>query len=136
MPAAAALFDARGPLVLLYDHDRVLWNAYQISGGAGAYRQALRHRAGGLYQIRRAIAALHCRVRKARSTDWKADRLPNGRWISRSPSPLVTLNRAVAVSKVRGAEAALEMISRSRPGYPTISILRSARRIPDALPQR
>jgi RNA polymerase sigma-70 factor (ECF subfamily) len=70
----------------------------------------MRHRRSGPYQIQAAIAALHARASKPEDTDWTQIDLLYGALEIMQPSPVVTLNRAVAVSKVRGAEAALEMI--------------------------
>jgi RNA polymerase sigma-70 factor (ECF subfamily) len=107
---AAARFDAEGALVLLDDQDRGLWNPTMIAEGLALIDKAMRHRSSGPYQIQAAIAALHCRAEKPEDTDWKQIDLLYGALEIVQPSPVVTLNRAVAVSKVRGAEAALEMI--------------------------
>jgi RNA polymerase sigma-70 factor (ECF subfamily) len=107
---AAARFDAEGALVLLDDQDRSLWNKSLIAEGLALIDKAMRHRASGPYQIQAAVAALHCRAEKPEDTDWKQIDLLYGALELMQPSPVVTLNRAVAVSKVRGAEAALEMI--------------------------
>jgi RNA polymerase sigma-70 factor, ECF subfamily len=107
---AAARFDAEGALVLLDDQDRGLWNQTMIAEGVALIDKAMRHRSSGPYQIQAAIAALHCRAEKPEDTDWKQIDLLYGALELVQPSPVVTLNRAVAVSKVRGAEAALEMI--------------------------
>jgi RNA polymerase sigma-70 factor (ECF subfamily) len=107
---AAARFDAEGALVLLDDQDRGLWNQTMIAEGLALIDKAIRHRSSGPYQIQAAIAALHCRAEKPDDTDWKQIDLLYGALEIVQPSPVVTLNRAVAVSKVRGAEAALEMI--------------------------
>jgi RNA polymerase sigma-70 factor, ECF subfamily len=72
--------------------------------------KAMRHRRGGPYQIQAAIAALHARAAKPEDTDWTQIDLLYGALEIMQPSPVVTLNRAVAVSKVRGPAAALEMI--------------------------
>jgi RNA polymerase sigma-70 factor, ECF subfamily len=107
---AAARFDAEGALVLLDDQDRGLWNQALIAEGLALIDKAMRHRRSGPYQIQAAIAALHCRAEKPEETDWQQIDLLYGALEIVQPSPVVTLNRAVAVSKVRGAEAALEMI--------------------------
>src|SRR6202008_1768886 len=77
--------------------------------GLALIDKAMRHRASGPYQIQAAIAALHSRAEKPEDTDWKQIDLLYGALELMQPSPVVTLNRAVAVSKVRGAEAGLEM---------------------------
>jgi RNA polymerase sigma-70 factor (ECF subfamily) len=107
---AVARFDANGELVLLEDQDRTLWNQKLINEGVALIDKAMRHRRSGPYQVQAAIAALHSRAAKAEATDWAQIDLLYGALEVMQPSPVVTLNRAVAVSKVRGAEAALEMI--------------------------
>jgi len=81
-----------------------------ITEGLALIDKAMRHRQSGPYQIQAAIAALHSRVEKAEDTDWRQIDLLYGALEIMQPSPVVTLNRAVAVSKVRGAQAALDMI--------------------------
>ena len=107
---SAARFDAEGALVLLDDQDRSLWNQKMIAEGLALIDKAMRHRQSGPYQVQAAIAALHARAAKPEDTDWTQIDLLYGALEIMQPSPVVTLNRAVAVSKVRGAEAALDMI--------------------------
>jgi RNA polymerase sigma-70 factor (ECF subfamily) len=107
---AAARFDADGGLVLLDDQDRRLWNQNMIAEGLALIDKAMRHRASGPYQIQAAIAALHARAATPDETDWVQIDLLYGALEVMQPSPVVTLNRSVAVSKVRGPQAALEMI--------------------------
>src|ERR1700753_1625950 len=108
---AAARFDAAGMLVLLDDQDRGLWNQAMIAEGLALIDKAMRHRRSGPYQIQGAIAALHCRAAAPDDTDWTQIDLLYGAPRLMQPSQVVTWNRAVAVSKVRGAEAALAMIA-------------------------
>ncbi len=107
---AAARFDADGMVVLLEDQDRSLWKSEMIAEGLALVDKAMRHRAPGVYQAQAAIAALHARARRAEDTDWLQIDLLYGALEAMQPSPVVTLNRAVAVSKARGPEAALAMI--------------------------
>ena len=107
---AAARFDANGELVLLEDQDRSLWNQKLITEGVALIDKAMRHRRSGPYQVQAAIAALHSRAARPEDTDWTQIDLLYGALEVMQPSPVVTLNRAVAVSKVRGPLAALEMI--------------------------
>src|SRR6476469_5718502 len=107
---AAARFDADGAVILLDDQDRSLWNKGLIAEGLALIDKAMRHRQSGPYQVQAAIAALHARAEKPEDTDWTQIDLLYGALEIMQPSPVVTLNRAVAVSKVRGPEAALEMI--------------------------
>src|SRR4029078_6536747 len=96
--------------ILLDDQDRSLWNKKLIAEGLALIDKAMRHRRSGHYQIQGAIAALHSRAEKPEDTDWKQIDLLYGALELAQPSPIVTLNRAVAVSKVRGPQAAMEMI--------------------------
>src|SRR5262249_2758275 len=72
--------------------------------------KAIRHRRRGPYQIQAAIAAVHARAARPEDTDWAEIELPDRALEELQPTPVVTLNRAVAVAKVRGAAAALAMI--------------------------
>lgn len=108
---AAARFDADGQIVLLDDQDRSLWNRTLIAEGLALIDKAVRHASPGPYQVQAAIAALHARAVTAADTDWpQIDRLYTT-LEHMSPSPVVTLNRSVAVSKTQGPEAALAMIN-------------------------
>ncbi|WP_395645391.1 RNA polymerase sigma factor [Terricaulis sp.] len=107
---AAERFSPEGELILLEDQNRALWNADLIAEGAALIDKAIRHRRRGPYQIQAAIAALHARARRWEDTDWAQIELLYAALEQETPSPVVTLNRAVAVSKVRGADAALSMI--------------------------
>ncbi|WP_322514317.1 RNA polymerase sigma factor [Rhodopseudomonas palustris] len=108
---APARFDAGGEIVLLDEQDRSLWNVAMIAEGLALIDKAMRHRRPGAYQIQAAIAALHARASRPEDTDWTQIDLLYGALEILQPSPVVTLNRAVAVSKVRGADAALAMIA-------------------------
>ena len=107
---ADARFDQDGAVVLLEDQDRRKWNAKMIAEGLALIDKAMRHRRPGPYQIQAAIAALHARARRPEDTDWQQIDLLYQGLEAIQPSPVVTLNRAVAVSKSRGPQAALDMI--------------------------
>ena len=107
---AEARFDSDGAVILLDDQDRTQWNQKLIVEGLALIDKAMRHRRSGPYQIQAAIAALHARAASPEDTDWTQIDLLYGALEIMQPSPVVTLNRAVAVSKVRGAQAALDMI--------------------------
>nr|WP_249810002.1 RNA polymerase sigma factor [Bradyrhizobium sp. 139] len=107
---SAARFAADGSLILLDDQDRSLWNGPMIAEGLALIDKAMRHHRSGPYQIQAAIAALHARAPTPEETDWTQIDLLYGALEVVQPSPVVTLNRAVAVSKVRGPQAALELI--------------------------
>ena len=105
-----ARFDAEGAIILLDDQDRGLWNGQMISEGLALIDKAMRHRQPGPYQVQAAIAALHARAARPQDTDWaQIDRL-YATLERLEPSPVITLNRAVAVSKVAGPQAALAMV--------------------------
>ncbi|KPF81713.1 hypothetical protein IP70_23680 [alpha proteobacterium AAP38] len=105
-----ARFAPDGSVILLEDQDRTLWHRSAINEGLALLDKAVRHRRSGPYQIQAAIAALHARAATPADTDWAQIDLLYGGLEALSPSPVVTLNRAVAVSKARGAAAALAMV--------------------------
>jgi RNA polymerase sigma-70 factor, ECF subfamily len=107
---AAARFDPDGQIVLLEEQNRGLWNRDLIAQALALMDKAMRHDRPGPYQVQAAIAALHARAARPQETDWaQIDRLYAA--LERmQPSPVITLNRAVAVAKVQGPAAALEMI--------------------------
>ena len=107
---AAARFDAQGHIVLLDDQDRGLWDHKMIAEGLALIDKAVRHKRRGPYQVQAAIAALHARAARPEDTDWAQIDLLYAALETLQPSPVVTLNRAVAVSKVRGPDVALAMI--------------------------
>lgn len=107
---APARFDENGEIVLLEDQDRSLWSRKMIDEGLALVDKALRHQRPGPYQVQAAVAALHARAERAEDTDWVEIDLLYSLLEQMQPSPVITLNRAVAVAKVRGPEAALAMI--------------------------
>jgi RNA polymerase sigma-70 factor (ECF subfamily) len=107
---AGARFDADGNIVLLEDQNRSLWNRDLIGEGLALLDKAMRHNRPGPYQVQSAIAALHARAARPQDTDWAQIDHLYGALERMRPSPVVTLNRAVAVAKLRGPAAALEMI--------------------------
>ncbi|MFC3068789.1 RNA polymerase sigma factor [Phenylobacterium soli] len=108
---APARFDAEGAVVLLDDQDRSLWNRELINEGLALIDKAMRHRQPGAYQIQAAVAALHARAATPADTDWAQIARLYLALERLQPSPVITLNRAVAVSKVEGPAAALELIA-------------------------
>jgi RNA polymerase sigma-70 factor (ECF subfamily) len=97
-----------GELVLLDDQDRSLWDADEIEQGGQALERALSLRLPGPYQLQAAIASLHFEA----ETDWGQIALLYGRLAELSPSPVIELNRAVAVAMAEGPEAGLELLDR------------------------
>jgi RNA polymerase sigma-70 factor (ECF subfamily) len=107
---ARARLDAEGDIVLLEDQDRGLWDRAMIAEGLALVEKALRHRRPGPYQVQATIAAVHARAARPQETDWAEIERLYAVLETLQPSPVVTLNRAVAVAKVRGPAAALAMI--------------------------
>jgi RNA polymerase sigma-70 factor (ECF subfamily) len=103
-------FDAAGEIILLDDQDRSRWDRRMISEGLALIDKAIRHRQRGPYQVQAAIAAMHARAERPEDTDWANIDQLYAALEQLAPSPIVTPNRAVAVSKVQGPEAALAMI--------------------------
>ena len=107
---APARFAADGQIVLLEDQDRSLWDGKLIAEGLALIDKAMRHRAPGAYQVQAAIAALHARAPSFEETDWRGVERLYATLEILQPSPVVSLNRAAALSKTTGPEAALAMI--------------------------
>jgi RNA polymerase sigma-70 factor, ECF subfamily len=110
-----ARFDAMGEAVLLDEQDRSLWDGKLIAEGLALIDKAMRHNRPAPYQIQAAIAATHARAATPEAVDWaQIDHLYGG--LERlQPSPVVTLNRAVAVGKLQGPAAALALIAPLEP---------------------
>ncbi|MEK9967690.1 MAG: RNA polymerase sigma factor [Ferrovibrio sp.] len=107
---AAARLDAEGQIVLLEDQDRTRWDTELIAEGLALLDKAVRHARPGPMQVQAAIAALHARAAKPEDTDWPQIAQLYAALEQMQPSPVVALNRAVAVSKASGPEAALAML--------------------------
>jgi RNA polymerase sigma-70 factor, ECF subfamily len=107
---APARFESGDTAVLLEDQDRTLWDRRLITEGVALIDKAVRHGRPGPYQVQAAIAALHARAARSDDTDWAEIDLLYGTLERMAPSPIVSLNRSVAVSKVRGPADALAMI--------------------------
>jgi RNA polymerase sigma-70 factor (ECF subfamily) len=107
---APARLTPEGAIILLDDQDRSLWNRKMIAEGSALLDKALRHQRPGPYQVQAAIAALHADAARPADTDWRQIDLLYASLEVLQPSPVITLNRAVAVSKVYGPAAALAMI--------------------------
>ncbi len=108
----AARLDAAGDIVLLEDQDRRLWNRPAIDAGLALLDRALALRRPGPYQIQAAIAALHAQAATPAATDWPQIAALYGELLRYAPSPVVELNRAVAVGMARGPLAALALLER------------------------
>ena len=112
---APARLDAEQAIVLLDDQDRTLWRRDLISEAFALLDKAVRLRQPGPYQVQAAIAAVHARAVRAEDTNWhEIDRL-YALLETIEPSPVITLNRAVAVMKCEGPAIALAMIEPLEP---------------------
>ena len=106
----AARTSPTGELILLDDQDRSLWNRDQIAEGASLVKQALSSRRIGPYTIQAAIAAVHAEALNAAATDWARIVGLYDVLVQADPSPVVELNRAVAVAMRDGPLAGLELV--------------------------
>jgi RNA polymerase sigma-70 factor (ECF subfamily) len=107
---AAARFDAEGEIILLEDQDRTRWDGKAIAEGLALIDKAMRHNRPGPYQVQAALAATHARAARAEDTDWAQIDHLYAALERMQPSPVISLNRAVAVAKLQGPEAALAML--------------------------
>ena len=105
-----ARFGPDGGAILLEDQDRTSWNGDMIAEGLALIDKAMRRPRPGPYLVQAAIAALHARAAAPEDTDWAQIEQLYAALERLQPSPVVSLNRAVAASKVHGAEAALAMV--------------------------
>jgi RNA polymerase sigma-70 factor, ECF subfamily len=99
-----------GDLILLEDQDRALWNREQIGSGITLVEQALASRRFGPYTLQAAIAAVHAEAQDAASTDWAQIAALYEVLLRVEPSPIIELNRAVAVAMRDGPETGLALI--------------------------
>ncbi|MCC6918609.1 MAG: RNA polymerase sigma factor [Alphaproteobacteria bacterium] len=112
---SAARFDADGAIILLEDQDRTRWDRKAIGEGLALIDKAMRHRSPGPYQIQSAIAALHARAPGSAETDWAQIERLYASLEHFQDSPVITLNRAVALAKVDGPAAGLALIAPLEP---------------------
>jgi RNA polymerase sigma-70 factor (ECF subfamily) len=106
----AARVDGHGELVLLDDQDRSLWDRGRIREGERLLEDAMRRRRPGLYQLQAAIAALHATASSPQDTDHAQIAALYGELARRAPSPVVEVNRAVALGRSDGPSAGLEVL--------------------------
>jgi len=105
-----ARVDGAGDLVTLEDQDRSRWDGREIDEGAGLLETALRRRHPGPYQLQAAIAACHATATEAAATEWAQIVRLYGELAQLVPSPVIELNRAVAVAMADGPAAGLELV--------------------------
>src|SRR5262249_22354119 len=106
----AARTSATGELILLENQDRSLWNRPQIAEGVALVEKALSSRRFGAYTLQAAIAAVHAEAESAAATDWQQIVALYNQFVRIQPSPVVQLNRAVAIAMQDGPEAGLKQI--------------------------
>jgi RNA polymerase sigma-70 factor (ECF subfamily) len=106
----AARTDDAGRYVALPDQDRSRWDGARIAEGVASLERALRLRRPGPYQLQAAIAALHAEARAAQDTDWPQIAALYGELMRRAPSPVVAVNRAVAIGMADGPHAGLVLL--------------------------
>jgi predicted RNA polymerase sigma factor len=126
----AARTDEDGKPILLLDQDRLLWDRLLINRGLAALARAWEHGgANGPYALQAAIAACHARAVRAEDTDWAQIAGLYAVLADVTPSPIVALNRAVAVSMAKGPQAGLEIVDAlaDEPTLASYSLLPSVR---------
>jgi RNA polymerase sigma-70 factor, ECF subfamily len=106
----AARASPAGELILLENQDRALWNRAQIAEGVALVEKALSSRRFGAYTLQAAIAAVHAEAESAAATDWPQIVALYSQLVQIQPSPVVHLNRAVAIAMRDGPEAGLKHI--------------------------
>ncbi|MGW6828464.1 RNA polymerase sigma factor [Streptomyces massasporeus] len=106
----AARVDTHGALVPLPEQDRGRWDRELIAEGQDLVRRCLRRNQAGPYQIQAAINAVHSDAPTAQTTDWGQILRLYDQLMALAPSPVVALNRAVAVAEVRGPRPALDLL--------------------------
>jgi RNA polymerase sigma-70 factor (ECF subfamily) len=106
----AARVSEQGDLVLLEDQDRTKWNRAQIDQGTRLVERALRMLRPGPYQIQGAIAAVHAEAKSAADTDWRQIAVLYDQLLRYERTPVVELNRAVAVSFAASPNEGLELL--------------------------
>jgi RNA polymerase sigma-70 factor (ECF subfamily) len=106
----AARLTSGGALVKLADQDRTRWDRDRIAEGQAIVRDCLRRNQPGPYQIQAAINAVHSDAHSATATDWRQILALYDQLLALNPTPVVALNRAVAVAEVEGPDKALREV--------------------------
>jgi RNA polymerase sigma-70 factor (ECF subfamily) len=118
---------AEGALVLLRDQDRTKWDRTLIGQGHAIVRACIRRGRPGAYQLQAAIHAVHCDADSFEATDWPQIVALYDHLFSVMPTPVVALNRAIAVAEVEGPGAALTTLDAIAPDLDTYHLLHAAR---------
>jgi RNA polymerase sigma-70 factor (ECF subfamily) len=115
-----------GSLLRLADQDRSRWNREKIAEGQALLRECLVRDRPGPYQLQAAINAVHSDAADATRTDWRQILVLYDRLMALSPSPVVALNRAVAIAEVDGPDSALRLVEElDLPSYPWFHAVRA-----------
>jgi RNA polymerase sigma-70 factor, ECF subfamily len=116
-----------GELVLLRDQDRTRWNRAMIEEGQAIVRACIRRGQPGPYQLQAAIQAAHGDAESFEATDWPQIVALYDHLYAVLPTPVVGLNRAIAVAEIEGPEVALATLDTIAPGLDTYHLLHAAR---------
>lgn len=101
---------SKGNIILLGDQDRLLWDRDMIKEGLTLVERAFSSKPPGPYTLQAAIAALHAEAKRPEATDWAQITVLYSRLLSINPSPIIELNRAIALAMHKGPEAGLQQI--------------------------
>jgi RNA polymerase sigma-70 factor (ECF subfamily) len=122
----AARVDRDGRAVRLADQDRAQWNRGLIAEGQELLRECLARNLPGPYQLQAAINAVHSDAREATRTDWQQILALYDQLMAMNPTPVVALNRSVALAEVQGPDQALRLIDELElPSYPWFHAVRA-----------
>ncbi|MBC8163920.1 MAG: RNA polymerase sigma factor [Roseiflexaceae bacterium] len=118
---------AGGALVLLRDQDRSAWNRTLIQEGHAIVRDCIRRNQPGSFQLQAAIQAVHCHAAAFETTDWPQIVALYDHLFSILPTPVVALNRAIAIGETEGAGAALAALDAIAPNLDSYHLLHATR---------
>ena len=118
---------SQGTLVLLADQDRSLWDRGMIDEGHAIVRACVRRAEPGPFQLQAAIQAVHCDADSFESTDWLQIIALYDHLYSMMPTPVVALNRAIAIAEVEGSQASLSALDAIAPSLEGYHLLHAAR---------
>jgi RNA polymerase sigma-70 factor, ECF subfamily len=118
---------AEGALVLLRDQDRAKWDRTMIEEGHAIVRACIRRGQPGPFQLQAAIQAVHCHADSFEATDWRQIVALYDHLFSVMPTPVVALNRAIAIAEIEGPGAALARLDTIAPGLNNYHLMHAAR---------
>jgi RNA polymerase sigma-70 factor, ECF subfamily len=118
---------AEGGLVLLRDQDRTTWDRSMIQEGHSIVRACIRRGRPGPFQLQAAIQAVHCNADSFEATDWPQIVALYDHLFSVMPTPVVALNRAIAIAEIEGPSAALTTLDAIAPTLDTYHLMHAAR---------